>query len=163
MSEKVCSFTGHRQIKSNHIAALPSLIARAIEFAYSEGCRIFMAGGAIGFDTVAAREVIRFRMTHPDVRLHLALPCIAQDIKWNHYQRSAYEYTLREANEVIYISEEYVQGCMAKRNQYLADSADILIAYVSGLNSGAGQTVRMANKRGIRVYNLVPELEKIKT
>ena len=43
---------------------------------------------------------------------------------------------------------------MKERNRYLAEEADVLIAYASRSASGAGQTVRMAKNRGVQVYNL---------
>ena len=156
----VCSFTGHRQIESDRRAALVTLLARAIEYAYGEGCRKFICGGALGFDTLAAREVIRFRMTHNDVRLVLALPCIEQDLKWSEAQKSAYGFTLAAADEVIYTSDYYTKTCMAERNRFLAEKCDILIAYVGRMQSGAGQTLRMAEKLGKRTYNLYPTLYK---
>ena len=149
-----CSFTGHRQIAYEKRAAVTALIARAVEYAYAEGCRTFMCGGALGFDTLAAREIIRFRMSHNDVRLILALPCPEQDAKWSDSQKNAYNYTVAEADEVIYVSESYTKNCMAERNRLLAESADILIAYVGRSTSGAAQTVRMADKLGKRIYNL---------
>ena len=157
---KACSFTGHRQIKKEHIKELPELVARAINYAYVNGCRRFIAGGAIGFDTLAAREVIRFRMSHPDVSLLLFLPCIAQDNKWKSQQRKLYEYLLSEANEVVYVSEEYTDTCMKERNRKIAEEADILISYVGRTNSGAAQTVRMARELGREIYNLYPALDK---
>ena len=157
---KACSFTGHRQIKKEHEKELPDFVARAINYAYGKNCRKFIAGGALGFDTVAAREVIKFRMRHPDVSLVLCLPCIEQDSKWKPRQKRLYEYLLSEANEVIYVSEEYTEGCMRERNRRIAEEADILIAYVNRTNSGAAQTVRMATELGREIYNLYPALER---
>lgn len=157
---KSCAFTGHRQIKEEHRAALPALVLRAVEYAYSEGCRAFFAGGALGFDTVAAREVIRFRMSHPDVKLVLLLPCQNQTEMWSDRQQEAYDHVLASADEIRYISECYVDGCMRERNFALANEADILIAYVGRGRSGAAQTVRFADSLGKTVYNLYPTLEK---
>ena len=162
MQEKICSFTGHRQIEKNHEMNISALILRSIEYAYDNGCRIFMAGGAIGFDTLAAREVIRFRMTHRDVKLRLALPCKEQDKSWSHEQRERYFHTLAEADEIVYLSDEYTKDCMKRRNDYLATSADILIAYVNRSRSGAAQTVRMAERLSKKVYNLYPALDNTK-
>ncbi len=160
MENRVCSFTGHRQIKKEHESALPSLIYRAVEYAYSKGCRTFLAGGALGFDTFAAREVIRFRMLHSDVCLVLVLPCPDQAKRWTGTQQKSYNHTLECADEIIYISEEYTDTCLRERNQKLAYDADILISYVSRSNSGSAQTVRMARALGREVYNLYPALEK---
>ena len=155
---KTCAFTGHRRIEPSHAKALPELIFRAVNYAYENGCREFIAGGAVGFDTLAAREVIKFRISHPEVKLILALPCVNQGEHWSSGQKSAYSYTLSMADEVIYISEEYTDTCMKERNRYLAEEADLLIAYLSHSASGAGQTVRMAKTRGVQVYNLYSAL-----
>lgn len=154
-----CSFTGHRIIDRNHTEAIGELLARAVEYAYSEGCRTFYAGGAMGFDTLAAREVIRFRISHPDVSLVLILPCVNQNERWSESATSAYEFVLSSADEVRYVSEEYTEGCMRERNQALADVCDMMIAYVGRTRSGGGQTVRMAEAAGKKVYNLYPTLE----
>jgi uncharacterized phage-like protein YoqJ len=90
----------------------------------------------------------------------MVLPCIAQDEKWTPSQRDAYEYILSSADETVYVSEEYTPSCMRERNSVLASRADILISYLSRSASGAGQTVRMAEKLNKRVYNLYPTLDK---
>ena len=156
----VCSFTGHRIIESESRAALVDLLSRAVEYAYGEGCRDFICGGAIGFDTLAAKEIIRFRMTHKDAKLILALPCVEQDAKWSDSQKNAYNFTLSSADEVIYVSDSYTKTCMAERNRYLAERCDILIAYAGRMSSGAGQTLRMAEKLGKRIYNLYQSVRK---
>ena len=155
-----CAFTGHRNIKDSHKQALPGLLSRAIAYAYEQGCRRFITGGALGFDTYAAKEVLRFRMSHPDVSLILFLPCLDQDAGWSIRQKDSYEYVLQSADEVKYISESYTKTCMKRRNQALAEECDLMIAYVSRDYSGAAQTMRMALSLGKESYNLYPRLEK---
>ena len=157
-----CAFSGHRKIEKSCSKSVVEHLARAINYAYGEGCRDFYCGGAIGFDTLAAREVVRFRRSHPDVRLILDLPCINQDAKWSEWQSDAYEYTLSAADEVRYVSENYTKTCMKERNQALAEVADILIVYVGYSTSGSAQTARMGEKLGKRVFNLYPSVNKSK-
>jgi hypothetical protein len=71
-----------------------------------------------------------------------------------------YEYLLSVSDEVIYIADEYYDGCMKERNMKLAELCDILIAYVARSNSGAAQTVRMASAMGKSVYNLYAEAQR---
>ncbi len=160
MTYSACSFTGHRKIEERHRTKLPELITRAINYAYGLGCRIFYTGGALGFDTLAAKEIIRFRMSHPDCRLGLFLPCRDQSSAWHRDEVRIYEYVLAEADFVTYVEDVYTDGCMQKRNRRLAESCDILIAYVGRERSGGGQTVRMAKALGREVYNLYPTLER---
>lgn len=158
MEYKACSFTGHRRINPEHLSKICGLLERAISYAYSEGVRTFYSGGAVGFDMLAAREVIRFRMTHPDVRLVMLLPCIEQAEHWSVRQREDYEHLLRFADETVYVSEQYSPDCMKRRNAELVRRADMLVAYASNMRSGTGQTVNFAKKAGISVYNLYPAL-----
>ena len=160
MERKICCFTGHRVLPADQVENIYELFPSILEKLYSQGVREFRAGGALGFDTLAAREVIKYRISHPDVSLVLALPCVNQDERWSARQRDAYSYVLSSANEVVYISEEFTDTCMKDRNRYLVEEADVLIAYASRSASGAGQTVRMAKKRGVQVYNLYFALPK---
>ncbi len=149
-----CSFTGHRYIPPESQMKLESRLMDAIEYVYREGCRNFYCGGALGFDTVAAKLVIQFKFKHRDVKLIMAIPCRDQDAKWSYAQKNMYEYILSSADEIIFISDEYTDDCMRRRNMYLADVCDVLIAYSGRENSGSAQTMRMAEKLGKTVYNL---------
>ena len=158
-SMQVCAFTGHRKIEESHKNRIENLLSRAVEFAYENGCRTFVTGGALGFDTLAAKEVIRFRMSHPDVKLLIILPCKNQSSAWSNSQIDLYEYTLVNADEIEYVSDEYTDKCMKQRNQRLVELCDMMIAYVARPYSGAAQTVRMAANEGRVIYNLYPSLE----
>ncbi len=160
MTYNSCSFTGHRIIAPHHLSKIDGIVARAVEYAYNQGCRKFYCGGALGFDTVAARQVIQFRLSHPDCELHLLIPCKNQSERWSEGQRQMYEYTLSVANTVSYLCDEYRDGCMRERNKKLVDLSDVVIAYVERDKSGAGQTVRMARAQNKTVYNLYPALDK---
>lgn len=155
-----CGFTGHRDIKRAHLPHVFDLVLKGIEYAYSEGCRVFLAGGAVGFDTVAAKAAVLFRMSHPDVRLELILPCKSQSDAWGASDRSVYEYLVSEADLVEYVSEEYYDGCMKERNRRLVERSDILIAYAARGRSGTGQTLRLAKEQNKRTYNIYPKLDE---
>jgi uncharacterized phage-like protein YoqJ len=155
---RTCSFTGHRTVAKAHLSYVEDKLARGIEYLYERGFRNFLSGGAIGFDTMAALAVIEFRKTHPDVRLVMVLPCRNQSDGWSFMQRRTYARVLKLADEVIYNSQEdYYDGCMKERNAYLAETAEVIIAYVYKSRSGAAQTVRMAEKLGKHVFNLAPK------
>lgn len=150
---KTCAFTGHRHLPSSLEKPLRALLSRGIAYVYSEGVRDFYAGGALGFDMLAEEEVLRFRKECSDVRLHLLLPHRGQAERWNFSEVRRYHRLLSEADSVAYLSDYYYDGVMRERNQALIDAADVCIAYlVSG--GGTAQTVAMAKRKGITVYNL---------
>jgi hypothetical protein len=72
--ETVC-FTGHRHIDRSKALLIPTKLKEILEDLISRGAVRFRAGGAWGFDTVAALCVIELQMTHPEISLELVLPC----------------------------------------------------------------------------------------
>lgn len=157
---KSCGFTGHRRIEQNHWGAIRPLLARAVRYAYSEGCRDFYNGGAIGFDLLAAEAVLDLKRIYPDVRLIMVLPCMNQDSRWSESDRDKYERVVNSADKVICLSPIYYNGCMQARNRRIVEESDMLIAYLGRPQGGTAQTVRLAESHGLTVYNLFPTLER---
>jgi len=151
--QKTCCFTGHRILPKEEREQIRARLARAIRNLYEEGYRHFVAGGALGFDTVAAETVLAFRRHYPDITLTLMLPCADQDARWTDEERAIYTAQKQAADEVITLTDRYFDGCMQKRNQAMVDASSACIAYMTRLRSGAGQTVRMAHAAGLRVIN----------
>lgn len=151
-----CCFTGHRAVPEAHALAVRVNLARAVGELYKRGYRRFIAGGAIGFDTMAADVVLGYRRHYPDISLILMLPCADQDAKWTAEEKAVYAKQRGEANEVILLAEQYFDGCMQKRNQAMVDASSACIAYLTRPCSGAGQTVRMAEKAGLSVIHIAP-------
>ena len=149
-----CAFSGHRVIEPEAVGPLSALLRRALAYAYEKGCRTFFCGGAVGFDTYAAKEVILFRVKHPDARLVLMLPCANQAQSFSAHQRAAYDYILSQADEAVILSEAYTRGCMQRRNRALVENADMLVCYVGKDTGGSAQTMRLAKEKGIPIYNL---------
>ena len=153
-----CSFTGHRAIPSNEVAALTRALAYKMIALYGEGCRNFYSGGAIGFDLLAATMVLRMRKKYPDVRLHMVLPHKGQERYFSDADAALYREVLAAADSIEYVSEHYFDGVMKKRNERLVALCDACICYVTRFRSGAAQTMRMAERAGKPLYNLAKEL-----
>ena len=150
---KTCCFTGHRQIPTEKRSLVVAALCDAVRTLYSEGYRHFIAGGALGFDTYAARAVLVLKREFPDMTLSLFLPCRDQADAWDARDRAEYERIKEEADEVLTLADRYFDGCMQKRNQAMVDASSAVIAYVTRPRSGAGQTVRMAEKAGLTVIH----------
>ena len=151
-----CCFTGHRVIPGMDKERVRANLARAVGDLYKEGYRHFVAGGAIGFDTVAAETVLAFRRHYPDITLTLILPCADQDARWTEEEKAVYRAQKEKADEVICLANRYFDGCMQKRNQAMVDASSACIAYMTRPRSGAGQTVRMAERAGLTLINVAP-------
>ncbi len=159
---KSCSFTGHRKF---HCSPRTSgILESAILDVMKSGVMDFYAGGAIGWDTFCAETVINMRNRFPHIRLHIVLPCppSQQSAFWSEKQRNEYLSVINAADSVECVSNSYHSSCMRARNQRLIALADCCICYYdsSHYRSGTGQTVRMAQAKGIVVINVFDILTK---
>ncbi len=154
MEGKICMFTGHRTINGRHLAGLPRRIDELLEKLISEGYTEFRAGGAVGFDTIAALKVLEKKKKYGFVRLHLYLPCHGQENGWRENLKKAYYYVIENADSVRYVSDTYVDGCMHKRNREMVDGSALCVAYCGRSKGGSAYTVDYARKRGLRVINM---------
>ena len=151
---KTCCFTGHRIIKITPelVQRLRDTIINMIE----RGVADFYNGGAIGFDMLCAETVIELKAEYSDIKLHMLLPCPPKEHvkRWNKAQIARYNEILQAADSVIVLSKHYTKECMKRRNERLVELADCCICYCNNPRSGTGQTVRIAEQKGIDVINL---------
>ena len=149
-----CCFTGHRTVPAAQKKTVEEGLLKAIALLYTKGYRHFVAGGAVGFDTMAASAVLALKARVKDITLTLVLPCADQSAAWSEKDKAVYEAQKAEADEVLCLAEKYFDGCMQKRNAEMVKMSSACIAYMTRTRSGAGQTVRMAEKAGLTVINL---------
>lgn len=154
IKEKACCFTGHRTIPYDMTEYLTKRVTDGLDYLYSQGINTFLAGGAIGFDTLAAKAVIHFRKAHRDVRLVLIIPCQDQTKKWKLADIITYKHIKKQADEVICLSDHYYNGCMHDRNRYLVDHSSACICYLTQPDGGTAFTVKYAKSKGLSVFNL---------
>lgn len=158
--EKCCCFTGHRDVPSRERARLRERLREEIARLAGEGVTTFLAGGAVGFDTIAAQEVFAAQSRGlSQLRLVLVLPCLGQEARWSRWDAAVYRTMLRRADEVIYTGDVYTQGCMFTRNRYLVDhSAHCLCYLTKSGRGGTAYTAEYARKQGLAVINLAEGL-----
>lgn len=158
--DTACCFTGHRIIKNCDRLCVSKNLAYAVKNLYSSGMRSFISGGAIGFDTEAALAVINARREMPDIRLIMALPCPEQDKFWTAEQKVVYRQILEDADEIIYVSDEYDSGCMHRRNRFMVDNSSLVLAYIIHMSSGTAYTVKYALKNDCEVINILNYIQR---
>lgn len=152
--EQTACFSGHRKVPARQQAELVLRLNNAVVKLINNGYKYFIAGGALGFDTLAAKTVLNLKTDYPDIRLILALPCQSQTFRWSLGDIEAYETIKNAADKVVYISDSYTKDCMYRRNRYLVDNSSVCICYLTEEGGGTAYTVRYANKNGLLVVNL---------
>ena len=155
---KICCFTGHRTVAPEIARALCILLDRHLEELAGAGFTEFRAGGARGFDTLAALRVLALRERHPECRLSLILPCRDQAKLWKFGERALYEEIASKADSVRFLQEHYTPDCMYARNRALVDGSDLCLAYLTENRGGTLYTCSYALRRGVELCNLADAL-----
>ena len=112
------------------------------------GITHFISGMALGVDMDFAVIVLNLRdeERYP-VTLECAIPCPDQALKWNAKDKLRYESILIRADEINLISNRYTPDCMLKRNRYMIDNSEIVIAAFNGIEKGGTwYTINYAKK-----------------
>ncbi len=148
-----CCFTGHRKISAEQKRLLIKKLDGLLNELYKRGITHYICGGALGFDTIAAQVVLQKKRLH-NLTLTLVLPCRDQCAAWTPRQKREYRTILNAADEVIYLYEHYLPGCMHARDTFMVDHADLLISYYRGLPGGTQYTYLYAEKKGKEIINL---------
>ena len=76
MKSRTACFTGHRELPADDLPEISKRLEDTLVKLIEQGYRYFGAGGALGFDTLAAQVVLRLRERYPQIRLILVLPCL---------------------------------------------------------------------------------------
>lgn len=151
---KTCCFTGHRRLPKDKIEKIVIRLNQEVDNLISQGVTDFISGGALGFDQIAASLIIAKKEMGYNIRLIFALPCKNQDEQWSFEQKKLYHGLLGEADEVIYVSEEYTDCCMKKRNRYMVDRSAYCICVQIYPTGGTAQTVRYAEMGRLKITNI---------
>ena len=119
-----------------------------------EGVPYFGAGGARGFDPLAAETVLRLKGEYPSVRRILVLPGRDQTRGWKEADARRYRDILSRADKVVYTAERYSPGCMHRRNRHLVENSSVCVAYCTRETGGSAYTAEYARPRGLRLVLL---------
>ena len=57
-------------------------------------------------------------------------------------------------DKTVCVSDHYFNGCMQKRNRFLADISSLCICYLTKNTGGTAYTVRYAQKEGLKIVNI---------
>ena len=156
---KRCAFAGHRPQKlpfgfdeaDPRCVAFKEAVKEAIEALIGEGYAHFLSGGALGMDLFAAEAVLELQQKYPWIILEMVSPFDAQAAKWARAYQLRRDRLFAAADIVTATGHAYTKGCMFRRNRYLVDNADLLLAAYTGQPGGTAMTVDYARKSGIQV------------
>ena len=163
--QKVCCFTGHRSQKlpfgfneqderciKLKDALKKEIIRQIDEYSVTD----FISGMAIGTDIFAAEIVLELKKQFPQLWLECAIPCENQASKWREAECERYFNIISQCDKETLLQTRFTPDCMQKRNEYMVDKSDYVIAVWDGTPSGTMNTVRYAEKCGKEVVIINP-------
>ena len=152
---KTVVFTGHRHIPNEEYDLINTLLTQEVIRQIENGADVFRAGGALGFDTMAALCVLALQRNYPHIRLELVLPCPTQTQGWTRSQKQLYDQILLHASSYTYLSQTYYPGLLQMRNRALVEGSDVCLAYLCNSHGGGTAfTAALALKKGLEFVNI---------
>lgn len=117
----------------------------------------FYCGGAMGFDIIAAEEVLKLKESFKNLKLCVVVPFKNQSGTFYYDWQKRYNALLDKADEIIILSENYFSGCYFVRNKKMVDLSSSVITFYDGQGGGTKQTLDYAARRGLEIINLYNE------
>ena len=135
---KRCAFTGYRPQKmpfgfnesDPRCVDFKRRVKETIQALYDMGYRHFISGGALGMDMFAAEAVLELRARHDRL--------------------------FAQADITTATGHAYTRSAMFRRNHYLVDNADLLLAAFDGQSGGTAMTCELARRYDVPVMKIKP-------
>ena len=154
MKEKTCCLTGHRFIPESEQIRVIERTETEIRSLIDKGVRYFGVGGAIGYDTLAAKLLFRLRDTEfPHIRVILVYPFDGYTSRWSPRQREEAGKLERMYDKMVRSAEKPGREAYLQRDRHLVDASAHCICFCTKSTGGTAYTVRYALKRGLDVRN----------
>lgn len=117
-----------------------------------------ISGGALGWD-----QALAIAAWDLGIPLTMALPFKDFDSKWPAKSRKFLAYLNKNAHEVVYVCEDgYAPWKMQKRNEWMVDNSDGVLALWDGSDGGTHNCIKYAMKVGKPINNLWEQYETIR-
>lgn len=131
----------------NDADELNKWLDRVLDQLAAEGADRFYLGGYGDFDRMAAEAVKAKKAERPDIEMALVTAYLGRQADGEFYDYMVYP-TLKDVTQ---------RSAIPQRNEWMVDSADVVVAYVTHEWGGAAKTLEYARQCGKRVM-LYPEL-----
>lgn len=153
----IVSFTGHRPIKLGgyHIPnpTYTYIIQELNTILLKLKPEQAISGMALGWDQWAAQVCIELQ-----IPFIAAIPFLGQEKIWPQTSKDIYHRLLQQAVEQVVVCQGgYSPWKMQKRNEWMVDKADVVIACFDGTNGGTANCVNYAREKNKELIIIDPQ------
>ena len=129
---KTCCITGHRDLPAEKIEYVKEILRQKVQYAIENGYIRFLSVFADGTDLLFASIISEKKNEHPDIRLEAVIPYRGRLKTKN----SDFQSLLKHCDQITVASEDYTPSCYMRRNRYIVDESQLVIAVYDGRNRG---------------------------
>lgn len=162
INTKTVCFTGHRRMNDD-IELIQKQLEKTVKKLIYHGYRIFISGGALGFDTLAGNTILKLKKKYPWIYLWVVFPFnrpFVHELNWSMADIENYKAFLMKADKISFLCPDYVSGCYYERDRFLVNNSSLCIAYQTRNQGGTAYTVNYAKEQGIPVINIASLIER---
>ena len=142
------TFCGHGDCYEND--EIRQLLYETVEAAIINGAELFYLGGYGHFDSMAARVVWELKKKYPHIQSVLVLAYLNREVDMKYYDGTTFPP----------LESTPLRFAISKRNEWMAEQADTVIAYVDHDWGGAAQTLQFAKRKHKTIINIAEEATK---
>ena len=136
------AFCSHKDI--SNLSTVRAAVNELLRGLVAEGADYFLLGGYGGFDSLAAHAEYDLKRDNPQIHSTLVIPYLNRN-----YDTKLYDDTTYPPLEGVPL-----KFAISKRNEWMVDQADVVVAYVQHSWGGAAATLRYAESKKKRIIRI---------
>jgi len=158
MRQWTCCFTGHRILPMDQMKEIERRTAQEVRrLVNKHNVRFFGVGGAIGYDTLAAKVLFRLRETEfPHIKIILVYPFETFTDRWTPTQKAEYKKLFPQYDKRVCMCSQSLTAAYLTRDRHLVEGSAYCICYCTRNFGGTAYTVKYAIQKGLQIRNVAP-------
>lgn len=169
-----CAIIGHKptrfkfKYKENYSLCrkIKNAMTEQFKILHTMGVRRFYISGSLGVGMWAGELLLRLKEQpgYENIELWIVLPYAGYDSGWDERSRKRMNFLKKHCTEYITLESADSREGFLRRNCYMADQAQHMIAVYDGnhtVRSVTGQSVRYAIRSGLKITYIHPDTAKI--
>ena len=135
------TFCGHAEISEPE--AVKRWLRETVSLLIAQGADTFFLGGYGAFDLMAASVLQELKLQYPEIKSVLALAYLNQTIDKGLYDETTFP-------PLEFVPKRYA---IRKRNEFMVQWSDVIVAYVCWPLGGAAATLQYARRKRKRILS----------